>query len=479
MEDKDVDQLPPHSIEAEQGALGCCLLNAKEALPEMVRRCTSADVFYDERHRCLYSLLLAMHERKEAVDMITVHARLSETKQLGTVGGLPYISELPDKVPAASNIDYYIEILLERYNARRVIKACSEAISSLYAGKPPDTISDALEKHVVQINRDKTVECDWTIKKKVLVAMEELSRSYEHAGSITGLSSGFIDFDVLTGGLCPGQMVVVAGRPGMGKSSWAMNVAVHNALHDKIPVGYFSLEMSTESLLVRAICARSGVSRRDLRDGFCNQHHFDKLSEASVKIRGAPLYIDDVPGQNISQIRTKARRMHQQHGVRLLVVDYAQLVGGIPVKRYRNGNEALADVSGGFKELARELSLPVVVLSALNRELDQSRDRKARKPRMSDLKGSGSFEQDADIVGLLYKASTKNRKTAADDDDEGHGNGAIAVNMLIDKSRDGAKGDIHLTFLSSITRFENAAKISAADVPEQTEMAYSPPMKDA
>jgi len=260
----------------------------------------------------------------------------------------------------------------------------------------------------------------------------------------------------MTSGLHGGEMIVIAARPSMGKTSLAMNIAEAVAVDQKLPVGVFSLEMTAESLVLRMLCSRARVNLRDIRDGFLADRDFPKLTLAAGKLAGAPLIIDDTPGLSILQMRARARRMAQQHGIKLLVVDYLQLLHST-ARRAENRQQEIADISNGVKALAKELNVPVVVLSQLNRELEKDKD---RKPRLSDLRESGAIEQDADLVALLYKPSRGEEDepaTQAESD-------AVPVNLLIAKQRNGPTGDVHLTFLKGYTRFESAAKVSAEDV---------------
>jgi replicative DNA helicase len=262
----------------------------------------------------------------------------------------------------------------------------------------------------------------------------------------------------MTSGLHAGEMIVIAARPSMGKTSLAMNIAEHVAIDERLPVGVFSLEMTAESLVLRMLCSRSRVNLRSVRDGFLAERDFPKLTGAAGKLAGAPLFIDDTAALSILQLRAKARRMAQQYGIKLFVVDYLQLLHST-ARRAENRQQEIADISNGIKALAKELNLPVIVLSQLNRELEREKN---RKPRLSDLRESGAIEQDADVVGLLYKPSS--------DEDEGADGGgneqeAVPVNLLIAKQRNGPTGDVALTFLKSYTRFEGAAKVSDDDVP--------------
>jgi replicative DNA helicase len=279
---------------------------------------------------------------------------------------------------------------------------------------------------------------------------------HQRQGMLTGVGTGFADLDKMTSGLHGGEMDVIAARPSMGKTSLAMNIAEYVSIDLKLPVGVFSLEMTSESLVLRMLCSRSRVNLRNVREGFLAERDFPKLTGAAGKLANAPLFIDDTSGLSILQLRAKARRMAQQFGVKLFVIDYLQLLHST-ARRAENRQQEIADISSGIKSLAKELNVPVIVLSQLNRDLEKEKD---RKPRLSDLRESGAIEQDADVVCLLYKASR--------DDDEGGGaeeQEAIAVNLLIAKQRNGPTGDVRLTFLKPYTRFESAAKVSDDDVP--------------
>jgi replicative DNA helicase len=271
---------------------------------------------------------------------------------------------------------------------------------------------------------------------------------------LTGLGTGFPDFDKMTSGLHEGEMIVIAARPSMGKTSLAMNVAEHVALDLRLPVGVFSLEMTADSLVLRMLCSRARVNLRSIRDGFLAERDFPKLTGAAGKMANAPLFIDDSSGLSILQLRAKARRMYQQYGIKLFVIDYLQLLHST-ARRAENRQQEIADISSGIKALAKELKVPVIVLSQLNRELEKDKN---RKPRLSDLRESGAIEQDADLVALLYKPSS-------DDEDAPAEQEAAPVNLLIAKQRNGPTGDVNLTFLKSYTRFESAAKISSEDIP--------------
>jgi replicative DNA helicase len=288
-------------------------------------------------------------------------------------------------------------------------------------------------------------------------AIQTIENYFGRNGQLGGLATGFADLDKMTDGLHGGEMIVIAARPSMGKTSLAMNIAEHVALELKLPVGVFSLEMSSQSLILRMMCSVARVNLRHIRDGFMTEADFPKLMNAAGRLSSAKLHIDDTAGLSILQLRARARRMHQQHDIKLFVIDYLQLLNSTAGRAKENRQQEIADISSGIKALAKELNVPVIVLAQLNREIEKDKN---RKPRMSDLRESGSIEQDADLVGLLFKPeSDDDEPTAAESD-------GLAVSLVIAKQRNGPTGDVNLTFLKPYTRFESAAKFSPEDVPE-------------
>lgn len=275
------------------------------------------------------------------------------------------------------------------------------------------------------------------------------------------MPTGFADLDKMTSGLQPGDMVVIAARPSMGKTSLAMNVAEYVAVEANLPVGVFSLEMTSESLVMRMLCSLARVNGRTIRDGFISEGDFRRLTAAASKLGRAPIHIDDTPGLSILQLRARARRMWQQHGIKLVIIDYLQLLHSTSKKAADSRQQEVAELSNGVKALAKELKVPVIVLCQLNRELEKDKD---RKPKLSDLRESGAIEQDADLVGLLYKPAQEEDDQRRDEPDaRDDGMGATPVNLLIAKQRNGPTGDVCLTFLKGITRYENASKIASAE----------------
>jgi len=454
------DRLPPHSPEAEQGVLGCVLLAPKECVGECIAKFKrGAEVFYDLRHQTIFNAVVEMYDSREAIDLITLQQRLKNAQQLEQVGGLAYLATLPDTVPSAANLSYYLDIVHEKYLLRKMIQTCTDVVGRMYDYEGEvDELLDQVERDILRISESRVQSQTTAIKELVKQAITTIEDFHQRQGVLTGVGTGFTDLDKMTSGLHGGEMVVIAARPSMGKTSLAMNIAEHVAIEQRLPVGVFSLEMTAASLVLRMLCSRSRVNLRNVREGFLAERDFPKLTGSAGKLANAPLFIDDSSALSILQLRAKARRMAQQYGIKLFVVDYLQLLHSTS-RRAENRQQEIADISSGIKSLAKELNVPVIVLSQLNREIERE---KGRPPRLSDLRESGAIEQDADVVGLLYKP-----KGGGDDEEGGTGveEDAVPTNLLIAKQRNGPTGDVNLTFLKSYTRFESAAKVSDEDVP--------------
>jgi replicative DNA helicase len=453
------DRLPPHSPEAEQGVLGCILLSPNDCVGECVEKFKPGpEVFYDLRHQVIFETLVEMYDQREAIDIITLQQRLKDKSRLDEVGGIAYLATLPDTVPSAANLTYYLDIAMEKYVLRKMIQTCTEVVSRVYECEGEvDTLLDEVERDILRISETRVEGNTSRIKDLVKKAISTIEDYHQRQGMLTGVATGFADFDKMTSGLHGGEMIVLAARPSMGKTSLAMNIAEHVAIDQKLPVGVFSLEMTSDSLVLRMLCSRSRVNLRNVREGFLAERDFPKLTGSAGKLANAPLFIDDTSGLSILQLRAKARRMSQQYGIKLFVIDYLQLLHST-ARRAENRQQEIADISNGIKSLSKELNVPVIVLSQLNRELEKDKD---RKPRLSDLRESGAIEQDADLVCLLYKPSREEDENAGAAEEQE----AVPVNLLIAKQRNGPTGDVHLTFMKSYTRFESAAKVSDDDVP--------------
>jgi replicative DNA helicase len=455
-----LDRLPPHSIEAEQGVLGCILLSPNDSLGVCLEKVKAgAEVFYDLRHQSLFEHLVAMYDAKQPVDLITVQQRLKDANQLEGVGGLAYLSSLMDAVPSAANLEYYLDIIREKHVLRRMLQACTQVTGRVHTHEGEvDALLDEVERDILRISQDRESVSNRGMKDLVRGAIAMIEDFHQRAGGLTGIGTGYLDLDKMTSGFHEGEMIVLAARPSMGKTSLAMNIAEHVVINEGLPVGVFSLEMTAESLVMRMLCSLARVNGRSIRDGFLAEADMRKLTGAASKMAKAPLHIDDTPGLSILQLRARARRMWQQHGIRMFVIDYLQLLHSTAKKAQDNRQQEISDISNGVKALAKELKCPVIVLSQLNRELEKDKN---RKPRLSDLRESGAIEQDADLVALLYKPSSEDDEDPAGAAQAGE---AIPVNLLIAKQRNGPTGDVRLSFLKGYTRFESAAKVSDDDM---------------
>lgn len=454
------DRLPPYSPEAERGVLGCILLSPNDALGECLRTLRPGhEAFYDLRHQAIYSTLVRMYDARQPIDLITIQQTLRDAGQLEAVGGLTYLNQLSDTVPSAANLSYYVDIVLEKHLLRRMLQTCTGVIGRVYEceGDVP-ALLDEVERDILRINEDRERSETKPIKELVHSAITTIEELHARQGMLSGLSTGFPDLDKMTTGMHKGEMIVIAARPSMGKTSLAMNIAEHVAIDLHLPVGVFSLEMTAESLVLRMMCSRAEVNLRDVREGFLAERDFPRLTQAAGQIAGAPLFIDDTSGLSILQLRARARRMWQQHQIKLLVIDYLQLVHSDTKRGKDNRQQEVSEISAGIKALSKELEIPIIILAQLNREIEKD---KSRKPKLSDLRESGAIEQDADLVGLLYKPSS------GDGDDESVPRdepGGVPVSLLIAKQRNGPTGDVGLTFLKRFTRFKPAAKVAPDDV---------------
>lgn len=459
-----IERLPPHSIEAEQGVLGCCLLSPKDTLPIAIAKFNASDdAFYDLRHQTIFANLMQMAANAVAgIDIVTLHQRLKDFGLLDQVGGMEYLNTLADMVPSAANLTYYIDIVIQKFLLRKAIATCAGVVGQIYANEQDGSkVLDEMERDVLNVRRSVVSSESYSIKELVHGSIDRFEQAFQTQGHgvLTGIATGFIDFDKMTGGLQAGDMIVIAARPSMGKTSLAMNIADYVAVTGQIPVGVFSLEMTKESLSDRMLSSRARVNLRNIREGFLSEIDFPKLTSAAGQLSKSPLRIDDTPSLSIMAVRARARSMWQQYGIKLFVIDYLQLMHSTTKRAEQNRQNEVTDISGGIKALAKELGVPVVVLSQLNRN---SAREKGRRPRLDDLRESGSIEQDADVVGMLYAPAQDEEESLGVEEPDG-----LAINLLIAKQRNGPTGDVALTFLKPYTRFESAAKVSDYDVPAE------------
>ena len=450
----NIDRLPPHSPEAEQGVIGSVLIDPSFSMPICIEKLKhGAETFYDLRHQTIYGTFIELFEDGVPIDTINVGERLKLWDKLEQVGGWAYLTALPDAVASAQNIESHIGLIVEKFALRRMVQVCTDVVGKIYDNTTaPRTLLDEAAREVLRASETQEITESKSIRELVRDAINNIESYHMHGGDPSGILTGFYDFDKMACGLHQGEMIVIAGRPSTGKTSLAMNIAEFVALDKQLPVGVFSLEMTAASLVERMICSRARVNIRNVKEGFLAERDFPKITGAAGKLQSAPLYIDDTGGLSILQLRSKARRWVQQYGIKLFIIDYLQLLNASGVRKsFDNRQQEVSEISSGIKNLAKELQVPVIALSQMNREFEREKN---RKPRMSDLRESGSLEQDADLVALLYKAQR-------DDDEDAGGvqEDTIPVNLLIAKQRSGPTGDVPLIFIKQYTRFESTARV--------------------
>jgi len=442
--------LPPHSDEAEKGVLGCILLAPDQSLASCIAAFKhGSEVFFSLKHRAIYDAALARYDQNKAIDSITMIQELRDKGALESVGGIVYLASLPDAVPSAENLSFYIDIVLKKYTLRRVINTCADLTAKAMSN--PDSVHEivTVATSTIQSVSEIGVVQDNVASTKQLVpeAMQHIEYLAQNAGVITGVTTGLIDLDAMTWGFKPGELVVLAARPSVGKTALAMNAADHIATSLRLPVGVFSLEMSKQALVVRMLCSRANVSSTAIQHGHLSQFSASQLTNASRVLVCAPIHIDDTAALSISQLRARARQMHKRFGVKIVIVDYLQLMNGGHARRHDSREQEVAAISGGLKALAKELNIPVMVLSQFSRKVED-RGNNAR-PKLSDLRESGAIEQDADTVLMLYRPQA---------DITGIGPDTIATTCIVGKNRNGPTGDVDLIFAKSCTKFQSAAQ---------------------
>ena len=450
------ERVPPHSEEAEKGVLACILIDGTdENVSQTVKDFQSPiDAFYDHRHRIIIRAVVEMYQRNQTVDMVTVINRLRDSQQLEEAGGETYVMELTGATHSPANLAYYLEIVRNKFVLRRIITVCNNAIRIAFDSPDDAQIAlDDVEREILTISQERDVEMK-DIEQLVEAQIRQIEEWHGNMGEITGLSTGYRDLDNITFGLQKGEMFVIAARPSMGKTSLAMNIAENVAGSESgCPVGVFSLEMTADSLVLRMLCSRAKVNMHETRVGIFNAEQFASITKSAKDIASWPLFIDDTPGLDILQIKARARQMYKRHDIGLFVIDYLQLLQSRN-RRTESRQQEITDISAGIKSLAKELNVPIIVISQLNREVENRQGR----PRISDLRESGSIEQDADVVSLLYVPEEEQERI--DRGDSRHG-----VKLLIAKNRNGPVGEVSLIFLKSFTRFEMIAKIRGEDRP--------------
>lgn len=435
----NTDRLPPQNLEAEMAVLGAMLLE-RDAIGIAVEKVYSEN-FYSDIHKKLFTYIVSLYDENKPVDILTLTERLKNQNELEAVGGASYIASILNSVPTAANIEYYIGIVQEKSVLRRLIDVSSEVIAQCYES-PGDVseILDIAERRIFDISQHRIEDGVTSFRELVKNSVEMVERLYQHKRLVTGIATGFSDFDKMSSGLQPSDFIVFAARPSMGKTSLALNIAEHVAVEEKLPVAIFSLEMSKPQLVLRLLCAYSKVNIHRVRTGFLGESDFPRIVAGAGRLSSAPIFIDDTPGISIMELRAKARRLKAKHDIKLIIVDYLQLMPSTS-RRAENRQQDIADISRAFKSLARELNIPVLVISQLNRAVEGRQD---HRPQLSDLRESGAIEQDADVVVLLL------RKEYYDPEDS-----PGIADVIVAKQRNGPTGDMKLRFFSEFTKFED------------------------
>src|SRR5688572_9084364 len=435
----------PHNLEAEKCVLGAILINnqAFNAAAEVI----DAHDFFRDAHRRIFEKMVTLSERSEAVDLVTLKDELTRSNELDEVGGPAYISALTDGVPRSANIEYYAKIVKEKSTLRRLIQSANECLSRAYdAEEDADNLLDEAERSIFQIAEHRLRTGFVPLSQLVNTGYELIEKLQEHKGLVTGVPSGFTDLDEMTSGFQKSDLVIVAARPSMGKTSFVMNVALNGAIEAGKIVGVFSLEMSKEQLFLRMLTSEARVDAHRFRGGFLGEQDYARLVQAFGRLHDANVFIDDTPSVGILEMRAKARRLKMEHGLDMLVIDYLQLMQGRG--KFDNRQQELASISRSLKILAKELEIPIIALSQLSRAPEGRSD---HRPQLSDLRESGALEQDADVVMFIYREVMYPVEGQVPPEAEG------VAELIIGKQRNGPTGTVRLVFLKQYTRFENLA----------------------
>jgi replicative DNA helicase len=429
----------PQSLEAEQSVLGAALLD-KDALLRVSEFLKPED-FYKEAHRQIYETMIFLYEHSNPVDLITVTEELRNRKQLEKVGGVDYLQSLMDVVPASGNAEHYARIIVEKSLQRKLIQAGHQvAALGFNADEPVASLLDRAEHIVFSITQGREQGGFSSMEEILTTTFEHIEQLYSKKNHVTGISSGFRDLDELTAGFQNSDLIVVAARPSMGKTSFCLNIAVHAAVKEKVPVAIFSIESSKEEMALRMLCSEAWINAQTLRTGNLKTEDWQKLSRAMNLLSQAPIFIDDTGALSVLEIRSKARRLKQEHkNLGLIIIDHLQLIRG---PKSENKVQEIAEISRGLKFLAKELNVPVIVVSQLNREVEKRTD---KRPMLSDLRESGAIEQDSDLIMFIYRDEYYNPNT----EDKG------VAEIIVAKQRNGPVGTIKLGFWKEFTKFKD------------------------
>lgn len=441
-------RMPPNSLDSEKSVLGAVLLD-NEAL-NLVLEIIRPDDFYQRSHQIVFEAMIEIYERRDPIDIITLANQLRVGSQIDAIGGMEYISHLVDIVPTAANTQYYARIIKEMSLRRKMIHEVSKISQEAFEMSGElDQFIDSVEQRIFKVSESRVNPSFVKAGDIVQHSIKDVEQRYVNKDSITGVPTGFYDLDELTSGLQPSDLVIVAGRPSMGKTSLALSIARNVALSANKAVAIFSLEMSKEQIVTRLLCSEARVSNSRVRSGKLGESDFPRLVDAASTISQADIYIDDTPAISVLEMRAKSRRLHRENPLSLIIVDYMQLMRGSNRKIDRREQE-ISEISASLKALAKELRLPILALSQLNRGVESRQD---KRPMMSDLRESGAIEQDADIIGFVYRDEVYHPETT----DKG------IAEFIISKHRNGPIGTVRMSFQAELTLFENLAEANDYD----------------
>ena len=464
------DRVPPHSNEAEMAVLGAMMLD-KDAANEAIRLLTPA-AFYRAAHRIIFEAMLSLSERNQPVDIITLTEELRRSEKLEEIGGSHYLAELNRKTPTTANIQHHACIVFERALKRRMIAAAMAIIGSCYSDST-DAFEelDKAEQTIFEISESRNRTSSSSMErlvKETIDMLEEISERRAEGVGVIGTPTGLVQVDRLTGGFQKSDLIILAARPSMGKTAMAMSMIRNAAIDYKKPVGFFSLEMSATQLMLRLISAEAKVNAHRLRTGDLKQQHWQQIVSTIHRLAGAPIYIDDTPALSIMDLRARARLMKREHDIELLVVDYLQLMHA---PKAESREREISTISRGLKQLAKELNIPIVALSQLNRSVEARSD---KRPMLSDLRESGSIEQDSDVVLFIHRPEYYGFST-----DEGNRSTEGVAEVILSKQRNGPTGEVRLAFIKEFARFENLDEfhVDALHAGEEGDQ-YLPPAAD-
>ena len=437
----------PHSLDAEKSVLGAILIR-NEAF-NLAAELIDAQDFFRDAHRRIFNRMVALSERNDPIDFVTLKEELSRAGELDEVGGPAYVAALADGVPRSANVEYYARIVKEKSTLRSLIHSANKILTEAYeAEQEPDLLLDEAERSIFAIAEDRIRAGFVPLRELVQSSFATIEKLQQHKGLVTGVPTGFLDLDEMTSGLQPSDLVLVAARPSMGKTSFVLNIAQHVGTSTTMTVGFFSLEMSKEQLFMRMLTSEARIDAHRFRSGYLSEKDYGRLSHALGTLAEARVFIDDTASIGVLEMRAKARRLKAEHGLHLLIIDYIQLMQGRG--RFESRQAELASISRSLKGLAKELSVPIVALSQLSRAPETRSD---HRPQLSDLRESGALEQDADVVMFIFREE-QYRDADGQPNQEAEG----LAEIIIGKQRNGPTGTAKLAFIKEHTRFENLAK---------------------